>query len=496
MKRTASFSSRRFLWKWILLGTLFFLGGSLTVLSLWYRSAFNMPFKELLFTMLSPLQGTGQSTVQLVLTSCLPAVLCLLAVTVLAVWRLVRDPQRYPVLRRVAAWVCVASFVGSLVLSVLAFRIPEYLSTLSEKTLIYEEYYVDPNTVSITAEGKTKNLIYIFVESMETTYASEEEGGAQGTNFMPSLTALAKENLSFSDSELLGGFHTPSGTGWTMGALMGMTSGVPYSLAVLGEQSHNSMSKYQSFAPGLTTLGDLLKKYGYKQEFLCGSDASFAGRDHYFEQHGGYEIFDLYTAREKDYIEDDYYVWWGFEDQILFEIAKDEILELASNDAPFNFTMLTVDTHHVNGYLCDVCQKNYGNKLANVVSCTDRQVSEFVQWCQQQDFYEDTVIVIAGDHPRMDTTLVSGVDYYDRTMYNCIINADVPVQGDTQNRVFTTFDLFPTTLAAMGFTIEGDRLGFGTNLFSSLPTLAEEKGYEWLDTEISKYSSYYVKHFS
>ncbi len=496
MKHTRFFHKHRPLLKWLLLGTLFALGGSITVLCIWYRSAFNMPFKELLFTMMSPLQGTGQSTVQLVISSCLPAVIILLFLTVVVIWKFVRHPEQYPTLRRVAAWVSVATFLGSLILSVFAFRIPEYLSTLSEKTLIYEEHYVDPTTVTLTAEGKPKNLIYIFMESMETTYASVEEGGAQGPNYMPNLTGLAKENLSFSDSTLLGGFHTPSGTGWTMGALMGMTSGVPYSLAVLGEQSHNSMSKYQSFAPGLTTLGDLLKEQGYVQEFLCGSDASFAGRDHYFAQHGDYEIFDLFTARKEKYIEEDYYVWWGFEDAILYEIAKDELLELADGDAPFNFTMLTVDMHHVNGYVCNLCQKNYGNRLANVVSCADRQLSAFIDWCREQEFYKDTVIVIAGDHPRMDTTLVSGVDYYDRTMYNCFLNVDTKVQGRVQERVFTTFDLFPTTLAAMGFSIEGERLGLGTNLFSDLPTLAEEFGYEWLDTEISKYSSYYFKHFS
>ncbi|MBR3880044.1 MAG: hypothetical protein IKJ34_00370, partial [Mailhella sp.] len=32
--------------------------------------------------------------------------------------------------------------------------------------------------------------------------------------------------------------------------------------------------------------------------------------------------------------------------------------------------------------------------------------------------------------------------------------------------VINHFDLFPTLLAALGFSIEGDRLGFGYNVFS------------------------------
>jgi hypothetical protein len=79
---------------------------------------------------------------------------------------------------------------------------------------------------------------------------------------MPNLTVLARENLSFSDTDLLGGFHNPSGTICTMGALLATTSGVPFSLEVYGSESQNSMVRYESFAPGLTTLGDVLAEKG------------------------------------------------------------------------------------------------------------------------------------------------------------------------------------------------------------------------------------------
>ena len=39
-----------------------------------------------------------------------------------------------------------------------------------------------------------------------------------------------------------------------------------------------------------------------------------------------------------------------------------------------------------------------------------RQVKEFVDWIQQQDFYENTTIVIAGDHPTMDKDFCEDVD--------------------------------------------------------------------------------------
>jgi len=57
-------------------------------------------------------------------------------------------------------------------------------------------------------------------------------------------------------------------------------------------------------------------------------------------------------------------------------------------------------------------------------------------------------------------------------------------------------DLFPTMLSAMGYRIEGDRLGLGTDLFSATPTLAEEMGYEKLNDEVQKYSQYFIDHFA
>jgi phosphoglycerol transferase len=85
---------------------------------------------------------------------------------------------------------------------------------------------------------------------------------------------------------------------------------------------------------------------------------------------------------------------------------------------------------------------------------------------------------------------------YTRTIYNCFINAATEPVGSVYNRTFTGFDLFPTTLAAMGFTIEGDRLGLGVNLFSNLPTLAETLGYKELEAEINKHSDYYLDEFT
>ncbi len=490
----------------IVSGLLFALGCLVLQSSTWVHDVFGIEFAELLYTLTSPLKGTGDGMVEKALSGCLYPVLPIILGYILAVlvfaWLLPKkwDPilkigkiplkplRLIHILAPVAAvWV----FTASLLHADKMLGMMNYFQLLDSKTTVYEEYYVDPEGVSVTAPQEKKNLLLIYLESMETTYASVEEGGAQPVNYIPNMTALAKENISFSNTEKLGGFRMTGKTTWTMASLFSTTSGIPFAFPIEG----NGMEERESFASGVTAMGDILQKDGYYNEFLCGSDVSFAGRELYYSQHGDYDLYDLFTAREEGIISPDYHVFWGFEDQILYEIAKKELTELSQQEQPFNLTMLTVDPHHTGGYVCQLCGEEYEVPTANVVSCADRQLWEFITWCQEQPFYENTVIVLIGDHPRMDTFLVEGVERADRTMYNCILNSDTLAESALTNREFSPMDMFPTVLAAMGYEIQGDRLGLGTNLFSNRKTLSEELGYQVLNQELFKYSTYFAQHF-
>lgn len=495
---------------YVLFGLLIALGAAMYSLCLWYKKTFDIEFKTLLYVLSSPLQGTGAETIKEVISVTVPAAVAAIVVYIGCIFLLnralsPRKPRFCKVLKGIGAALCALSVVFSSVYGVFVLRIPTYLELKNGETSFYEEYYIKPDPVLISSKGKTKNLVYIYLESMETTYTSTEDGGKQADNYMPRLTSLAQNNVSFSDKDggNIGGFLTPQGTGWTIAALLATSSGIPFSFP-LGDNGNNAMSKEEYFASGLITLGDVLHENGYRQEFLCGSEIEFGGRDKYYQQHGNYEIYDLNTAREEGKVAADYHNgFWGFEDYILFDIAKEELTDIANSGEPFNFTMLTVDAHHNGGFKCELCGSDYTDlsekyaHTANVITCIDKQVAEFVEWCQAQDWYEDTVIVISGDHPRMDSRLVSKVAATERPVYNCFINSAVePKTSDaTEGRVWTSFDMFPTTLAAMGFEIIGDRLGLGTNMFSGAKTLSEELGYDTLEMEIQKYSQFYIDEF-
>lgn len=495
---------------WAIIGFLLISSTLIHAVCDWFNIRFGVSFEEILFTITSPLNGSDISFMSEVIEYVLPfiidtlllfAVLLLLLIVLsffiniqldVIIGKLKCCVNFSKIYQTICLISVLATLCSSISYGVQSLHLGEYIARKMDDTTIYEDYYINPNEITITNNGNTKNIIYIYLESMETTYASTSVGGYQETNYIPHLTELAETNVSFSHNDALGGANITSGASWTMGALFSSTTGVPFSLPVDG----NSMNTFKNFAPGITALGDILEEQGYNQVFLCGSDGNFGGRRNYFEQHGNYDVFDYYDMIDSGYIDENYYVWWGVEDYKLYDIAKTELLKLAKTNAPFNFTMLTVDTHHVDGYVCDNCSSTYDSQLPNVLECADNQIYNFINWCKQQDFYDDTVIVITGDHFRMDSTLVDKASAESgRRVYNCYINSSKEPVGSTKNRIFTSLDFFPTTLSAMGFEISGNRLGLGTDLFSGEKTLAEELGFDAFNAELGKYSKYYEVNF-
>ena len=373
---------------------------------------------------------------------------------------------------------------------------------LFHRSTLIEEEYVDPAKTAIVFPQEKRNLITIYLESCETTFQDVSSGGIASVNYTPELTKIASESLTFSQSELIQGAAVSPATGWTIAGLVAQTAGLPLKLFQYGNGVDNMGDQFVDFLPGATSLGELLEREGYRRVFMAGSDFTFGGRRTYFSQHGDYEVFDLLTAYERGLLPQDYYEGWGFEDKKLYAYAKEELTLLAASAEPFHFAMLTVDTHRP-GFVYDCCPEGIADDYLRTVSCASRQVSEFLDWLEQQPFFENTTIVITGDHASMaevETIRSVDVEEYDkyngssdRLVYNAFINA-VAEPAQATNRRFTTMDFFPTVLASIGVSIEGERLGLGTNLFSSRPTLAEEYGYDALFAELNLGSDFYNEH--
>ena len=462
-----------------------------------YETFGHLSMDEIVFHLKVPMEGTNTDIIWEFIKQCLWKVIIPTAIiSIVLIYPMVKDLKIIHKIntseRRRTVFVSLTISILILFVSVdkilKTTDIKEYIENQSHDSSFIADEYVKPEKTKIEFPEEKRNLIYIFLESMETTYYSVEDGGLSEGDLIPEISRLAKENLNFSDTETLGGAYTLYGTTWTVGAMSAQTAGVPLKLTI----DDNALGEYSTFLGGAYSIGEVLQENGYHNFLLLGSDATFGGRRNLFEQHGDYEIWDFESAMAGNRVPEK--IWWGYTDDLLFEFAKEKILYLAEQEEPFNFTMLTADTHFPDGYLCDDCQNKWDEQYKNVISCSSKRVGEFIDWIKKQDFYENTTIVIAGDHLTMQSNffeLEEGQDYQKKVV-NVIINP--AVEPENTNRTYSTMDLYPTTLGALGAIIEGNRLALGTNLFSNEETLIEKYGFDYVNNELMKISRFYNSH--
>ena len=503
-RESAKHQGRRFFSKWILpllifllLIFSFFLYFSLQyLLDNWEE----LTVEEILYHIKSPMGGASEGLVQLfILSVLLPAV----GLSVLLIFFYFLPEKKFPLISRTIFFAKKKMYLGFCFFIALLFfslsiidawdsiSLGSYLSSQLRSSKFIEENYVDPKGIELHFPEKKRNLIYIYMESTELTFMDEAHGGAFPDNLLPEMTALSKEGEDFSGAgeSRNGGIALPGAT-WTMGAIFAQSTGLPLKISI----EQNSMDSQKAFFPSVTAIQDILKEEGYTQKFLLGSVGYFGGRELYMKDHGDVKVEDFSYWKRKNKFPKDYWVNWGFEDEKLYSYAREELSNLAKEDKPFNLTLLTVDTHFPDGYVCRLCQNNYpDNQYANVYRCASRQVTDFVNWIKKQDFYENTTIVISGDHPTMDRDFCDHVPKsYQRKVYTVFLNAAAK-RKERNKREYATFDYFPTTLAAMGVEIPGNRLGLGTNLFSGESTLTEKFGKKEEKKELEERSDFMIK---
>ena len=473
----------------VLTGFLLFLVSFIGFGALWGLTTWGeIDIDEIIFQLQMPLEGTGNGMLlDYAVKGILPVFFVVGAYILLAV-RSRNSRYRMRV---------VAGCLAAVLLSVVLIRryvwerlhVEEWFAGQADQSMFIQDNYVSTADVKLTFPEQKRNLIYIYLESMEVTFADRDSGGAFPENVIPELTALARDNEDFSgSSDALNGGIVYVGTSFTTGGMFAQTTGLPLKISI----GKNNMDTQESFFPGIKGLGDILQEEGYKQVLMIGSNATFGGRRLYYREHGDFEIDDYLYAKEQGWIPEDYKVFWGYEDEKLFAFAKKRLTEMAAKDAPFHLTPLTVDTHFEDGYVCRLCKDEFGeNQYANVIACSSRQVAAFVDWIRKQDFFENTTVILAGDHTTMDKDFCAEIDSsYRRKAYVAYINAAAKPADPVKTRTYATLDAFPTTLAALGVQIEGNRLGLGTNLFSEKETLSEKYGDYYERVELGKRSAF------
>lgn len=382
-------------------------------------------------------------------------------------------------------------FVATIVLAFHYIPVSDYLHIINnepEKNASYSKFfvinYVNPDSVKIKAPQQKRNLILIYLESLETSFADKEHGGIQDTNLIPEITELSLQNLSFGKSgKHIGGGLDAIGSTSTFPSMHSRSLGIP-NITIYSKTPilHHYKSLYK-----------IIHAYGYKQIFFQGNSGlykqfkQFAIDQKIDEIYGPDDLIQRLALDTADLIKKQGYK--TVQDKETFTFAK-QILDTISE--PFTLTFFTIDTHAPSGLYDPDCIKtddemNEDERLKACVRCVSRELNKFLDSLKRKTYYDNTSIVVFGDHLFPGSRLVKGAT--NRRWINFFINeSKVPVHGE--NRLYSDIDMFPTILSSMNFDIEGNRLGFGTDLFSDKRTLVESIGLDSLNSEIRKMSNH------
>ncbi len=318
---------------------------------------------------------------------------------------------------------------------------------------------VDADEVAF--EGARRNLILIIVESMESVV---NDAAVFNPPLMPAAQALERENSAFS------GHRETVGVQGSISSFFAMMTGVPLvsssHLRVWGNTEAEDEPEFVKTGV-LPAQHDLQKKSHF---FKAGRAEDLEGRTGNWNDDGHN---------------------WGVYDSYLYARSRDVLAEAAAAGEPFVHIIQTVDTH-LPGFYEPGMPAPHGD-IRDSFRQADVLLKDHLDWIRAQSFFEDTVVVVAGDH-LLALSEVGGIalpPVEGRGIAVVFLNAAQTAPPRGTRRLFGTWDVAPTILEAMGARLPGNRLGLGTSLFADRETLFEKEGVAFHEEMIRKRSRLY-----
>lgn len=346
-----------------------------------------------------------------------------------------------------------------------------YLAGSYQKNTFIEEQYIAITPEMVEFPQNKRNVIVLSLESMEDTFMREN---LFGTSLIPRLEKIQKNNPHCT-------LYEGKNLNWTVASLTGLLFGLPLSTPTQNQYK----SSDNTFLPGAISLLELFEKNDYAIAFVLSGKVEFSGAKNLFTNHApsadirGWEYFESHNIPVRGE--------WGMRDKDLYGQAQGVLEDLGQKEQPFFMIIQTLDTHSYAISYGDY-PKPYRDDRDSFIAA-DHMALEFLDWLKQQPFYENTTILIQGDHLYMRDKLGTVFLPKHRTIYNTFVNTTQKAMPT--EREATMLDMGVSLLDAIGVKLPKKGFGLGRSIFSPEPTLVEAYGRVGLSERLSGQSEFY-----
>jgi lipoteichoic acid synthase len=318
--------------------------------------------------------------------------------------------------------------------------------------------YKEPNE-KMYGIAKGKNIILISMESTQSFVINQKVNGQEITPFL---------NEFIKDSYYFENFYHQTGQGKTSDSEFIIDNSLyPLSRgAVFFTHSGNEFN----------ATPDILKENGYFTASLHANNKSFWNRDIMYKSLG-YDRF--YSMVDYDILEENS-VGWGLKDKDFFEQSIRHLKEMPK---PYYAKFITLTNHFP--FVIDEEDKQIepydsnSNTLNNyfpTVRYQDDSLKHFVERLKEEGIYDDSVIILYGDHYGISENHNKAMGQYLGTEVTPFVSTQlqrVPLivhipghRGKLISTVSGQIDLKPTILHLLGIDTKQD-IEFGADLFTN-----------------------------
>ncbi|WP_020485113.1 LTA synthase family protein [Methylomonas sp. MK1] len=304
----------------------------------------------------------------------------------------------------------------------------DYNLTILSEAAPYSAAYVDAFSFQEhincqTQPAQPKNIIMLMVESL-SAYQSRYFSGIH--DWTPNLDEIASQHQAFKNF-YANGFITEDGE---VALLTGLQPLYPPS-----SYTDDGGTSFYSFYNIKDSLPNILKKHGYKAEFLTTADLEF-GNTGVWAKSVGFDYIEGHDQPEYD-------KWERFH----FEAAPDEALYLRALDRidknkKNNFLLFikTVSSHHPY-----INPETMEKSESAAITYTDKQIGRFYRELQNNGFFKNGLLIIVGDHHSMTPLKKAEVELYGQYKASAkvpLVIADGYQPASVENNQYQQIDVF------------------------------------------------------